>query len=373
MIKRFLIAIVLLALLAGGLVGFNLFRDKAIEDFFANMPAQTLTVSTVTVEPRSWTPVIEAIGTASASHGVELTVETTGIVKEISFVANDKVKEDQVLLQLDDAVQQADLVATRAQAALDKQSLERALELRERGVGSAVSLQAAEAASAASAAQVQKLEALLQQKQLRAPFAGTLGIPRVDEGQYISPGMAVVTLQDLDVMRADFTVPEQQLGQLSIGQKVQLSVDGDDNVFSGEITGIDPKIDPSSRLVSVRAAIDNPEGRLAPGQFVHVNVELPLEDGVIALPQTAVVTSLYGDYVYVARPKEGEAEDQLEARQVFVETGRRSGHDVEIRSGLSAGDTVVTAGQNRLSNGTLLAIDNTVDPASGMMKEEAAQ
>src|SRR5690606_8521754 len=109
------------------------------------------------------------------------------------------------------------------------------------------------------------------------------------------------------------------------------SVDGDDNVFSGEITGIDPKIDPSSRLVSVRAAIDNPEGRLAPGQFVHVNVELPLEDGVIALPQTAVVTSLYGDYVYVARPKEGEAEDQLEARQVFVETGRRSGHDVEIR------------------------------------------
>lgn len=372
MIKRFLIAIVLLALLAGGLIGFNIFRDNAIENFFANMPAQTVTVSAVTVEPESWTPVIEAIGTVSASRGVDLTVETTGIVKEVSFVANDRVGENQVLLQMDDVVQQADLVATRAQAALDKQSLDRALELRERGVGSAVTLQAAEAAAAASAAQVQKLEAVLQQKQLRAPFAGTLGIPRVDEGQYLTPGVAVVTLQNLDTMRADFTMPEQQLNQLRSGQKVQLSVDGDDTVYTGEISGIDPKIDPSSRLVAVRATINNPEGQLTPGQFVRVNVELPQEDDVIALPQTAVVTSLYGDYVYVARPKEGE-DEKLEARQIFVQTGRRSGHDVEIRSGLSVGDVVVTAGQNRLSNGTLLAIDNTIDPATGMKREAAAQ
>jgi len=372
MIKRFFIAIVLLALLAGGLVGFNLFRDKAIEDFFANMPAQTVTVSTVTVEPRSWTPVIDAIGTVGASRGVDLTVETTGIVKELRFSANDRVEENEVLLQMDDAVQQADLVATRAQAALDRQALERALELRDRGVGSAVSLQAAEAAAAASAAQVQKLEAVLQQKQLRAPFAGTLGIPRVDEGQYLSPGVAVVTLQNLDTMRADFTVPEQRLGQLRIGQKVRLTVDGDDTVFAGEITGIDPKVDPSSRLVSVRAAIDNPEGRLTPGQFVRINVELPQEDDVIALPQTALVTSLYGDYVYAARPKEGDGE-ALEARQVFVGVGRRSGANVEIVSGLAAGDVVVTAGQNRLSNGTPVAIDNTVDPATAMGQEATAQ
>ncbi|RIK84939.1 MAG: efflux transporter periplasmic adaptor subunit [Hyphomicrobiales bacterium] len=372
MIKRFFIAIVLLALLAGGLVGFNLFRDKAIEDFFANMPAQTVTVSTVTVEPRSWTPVIDAIGTVGASRGVDLTVETTGIVKELRFSANDRVEENEVLLQMDDAVQQADLVATRAQAALDRQALERALELRDRGVGSAVSLQAAEAAAAASAAQVQKLEAVLQQKQLRAPFAGTLGIPRVDEGQYLSPGVAVVTLQNLDTMRADFTVPEQRLGQLRIGQKVRLTVDGDDTVFAGEITGIDPKVDPSSRLVSVRAAIDNPEGRLTPGQFVRINVELPQEDDVIALPQTALVTSLYGDYVYAARPKEGDGE-ALEARQVFVGVGRRSGANVEIVSGLAAGDVVVTAGQNRLSNGTPVAIDNTVDPARAMGQEATAQ
>ena len=376
MIKRFLIAIVLLGLVAGGLVGFNMFRDKAIEDFFANMPAQTVTVSTVTVTPEVWTPVIEAIGTVSASRGVDLTVETTGIVKELNIATNQRVEEGEVLVRLDDAVQQADLAATRAQAALEKQALERALELRERGVGSAVALQSAEAASSASAAQVEKLEAVLQQKQLRAPFAGKLGIPRVDEGQYLTPGVAVVTLQDIDTMRADFTVPEQRLSQLRIGQKVRLTADGDDTVFAGEITGIDPKVDPSSRLVAVRAAIDNPDGRLTPGQFVRINIELPQEDGVIALPQTAVVTSLYGDYVYAARPKEGQAEggeQALEARQVFVGVGRRSGRNVEIVSGLAAGDVVVTAGQNRLSNGTPLAIDNALDPAAGLGRKADAQ
>lgn len=375
MIKRFLIAIVLLGLVAGGLVGFNLFRDKAIEDFFANMPAQTVTVSTVTVEPATWTPVIDAIGTVSASRGVDLTVETTGIVKEMNIATNQRVEEGEMLIRLDDAVQQADLAATKAQAALDKQALERALELRQRGVGSAVTLQAAEAAASASAAQVEKLEAVLQQKQLRAPFAGKLGIPRVDEGQYVTPGVAVVTLQDIDTMRADFTVPEQRLSQLSIGQKVRLTADGDDTVFAGEITGIDPKVDPSSRLVAVRAAIDNPDGRLTPGQFVRINVELPQEDAVIALPQTALVTSLYGDYVYAARPRQGAAEGQpsLEARQVFVKAGRRSGPNVEIVSGLGAGDVVVTAGQNRLSNGTPLAVDNALDPAAGLNKEAAAQ
>lgn len=372
MIKRFLIAIVLLGLVAGGLVGFNMFRDKAIQDFFANMPAQTVTVSAVTVAPAAWTPVIEAIGTVSANRGVDLTVETTGIVKALNIAANRRVEEGEVLVRLDDAVQQADLTATKAQAALDRQALERALELRERGVGSAVTLQAAEAAASASAAQVEKLQAVVQQKQLRAPFAGKLGIPRVDEGQYLSPGVAVVTLQDTDTMRADFTVPEQQLSRLSLGQKVRLSADGDDTLFAGEITGIDPKVDPSSRLVSVRAAIDNPEGRLTPGQFVRISVEMPREEGIVALPQTALVTSLYGDYVYAARPKEG-ADDRLEARQIFVQVGRRSGRDVEIVAGLTEGDVVVTAGQNRLSNGTPLAIDNTLDPAAGLKTEAAAQ
>lgn len=372
MIKRFIIMIILLAVAVGGLVGFNMFRDRAIEDFFANMPVADATVSTVEVKGQSWTPSIEAIGTVNASRGVDLTVETTGVVKELLFSSNQRIEQGGKLLQLDDAVQQADLAAARTQSELDRQALERAVELGERGVGSIVARQAAEAAAAASTAQVEKLEAVLQQKQLRAPFAGTLGIPRVDIGQYVSPGVSVVTLQDLDTMRADFTVPEQRLGQMQMGQRVRLTVEGQDEHFAGQIIGIDPKIDPASRLVSVRAAIDNPGNRLTPGQFAQVSVELPREDGVIALPQTAVVTSLYGDYVFVVRKVEGE-DDKLQARQVFVDVGRRTGPLAEIRSGIAEGDIVVTAGQNRLSNGTPVVIDNTINPADGLGTEEAAK
>jgi len=384
MIKRFLIVFVLLALVASGLIGFNLFRDRAIEQFFANMPVAAVAVSTVTAEPAPWTPSVAAIGTVSAVRGVELTVETTGIVSAVNFRANQKVAANDVLLSLDDAVQAADLEAGRTQAALDKQSLDRARELQNRGVGSISALEQASAAAATSQAQVAKLEAVLQQKQLRAPFAGTIGIPRVDEGQYLSPGTTVATLQDFSTMRADFTVPEQQLHLLEIGQPVVVALDGVDDRFDGKVTGIDPRVDPASRLVSVRAEIENPQDRLTPGQFVRVEVILPQEKDIIALPQTALVTSLYGDYVYVVREqekKEGAAapeagdeakEPTLEVRQVFVQAGRRAAGRVEIREGVSAGDQVVTAGQNRLNNGTVVTIDNTVVPGGPAAPTQAA-
>ena len=231
MIKRLLIAIVLLAIVAGGIIGFNMFRDQAIQQFFANMPVPTVTVSTVEAEEGKWTPTIEAIGTVNANQGVDLTVETTGIVTDIRFEANQQVNAGDVLLQLEDNIQQADLSASRTQAALDQQALDRARELRNRGVSSGVSLDNAEAAAQASAAQVQKAEAVLQQRQLRAPFSGTIGIPRVDKGQYLSPGTIVATLQDIETMRADFTVPEQQLGNLEIGQPVRLSLNNDIEEF----------------------------------------------------------------------------------------------------------------------------------------------
>ncbi|MEO3386473.1 efflux RND transporter periplasmic adaptor subunit [Mesorhizobium sp. CAU 1741] len=367
MIKRFIIAIVLLAILVGGIVGFNMFRDQAIDDFFANMPVANVTVSVTEAEESSWTPSIEAIGTVNASEGVDLTVETTGIVREVNFTSNQEVEQGELLLQLDDVIQQADLEVSRTQAELDRQTLERTQELQQRGVGSNVSLETAQAAVSVSSAQVKRNEAVVAQKQLRAPFAGTLGIPRVDPGQYIQPGTVVATLQALDTMRADFTVPEQQLASISIGQPISLGLGGEEFAFSGEVVGIDPKIDPASRLASVRAQIANPEGELTPGQFVQIQVEMPEEEGVIALPQTTVVTSLYGDYVYVVQPRESEdtdAEEQLEVRQVFVQVGRRSGDRVEIVSGVSAGDRVVNAGQNRLNNGTPVVIDNTVDPTA---------
>ncbi|WEX10464.1 efflux RND transporter periplasmic adaptor subunit [Chelativorans sp. AA-79] len=393
MIKRFIIAFILVAVIAGGLVGYNLFRDRMIEQYFATMPVPTLTVSTTTVEPSTWTPSIDAIGTMGAANGVDLTVETNGIVEEILFQANSRVQAGDVLLRLDDEAQKADLAAAQTQAALDQQSLERARALQQRGVGSQSSLDEAEAAAAASAARVQSLQAALNQKVLRAPFSGTIGIPRIDLGQYLTPGTRVATLQDLDTMRVDFTVPEQRFEELKIGQPIRLGLTEDDMPFTGEIIGIDPKIDPATRLVSVRAEVSRPEGRLNPGQFVRVKVELPAEENVIAIPQTALVTSLYGDYVYRLRPAEEEAGAPAAANQgeggeaaqesgaasetsegqagsdqvfvidqVFVTPGRRSNRSVEIEKGIEAGDVVVNAGQNRLSNGARVRIDNSVQP-----------
>ncbi|MFH1795780.1 MAG: efflux RND transporter periplasmic adaptor subunit [Pseudomonadota bacterium] len=395
MIKRFLIAIVLLVLVVGGIVGFNMFRDNAISQFFANMPVAASPVSTVKVEPVKWTPGIQAIGTVSASRGVDLTVETSGIVKEIRFDSNQRVEEGALLVQLDDTQQQADLSAQSAQAALDRQNLDRALELQKRGVGSETTVEQAQAAATASAAQVTKLEAVLEQKQLTAPFPGTMGIPRIDLGQYLTPGTTVATLQNLDVMRADFSVPEQSLDLVKIGQPVRFGVTEADMPFAGSITGIEPKVDPSTRLVLIRAEISNPDAKLAPGQFVQVRVDLPEEDNVIAVPQTAVVTSLYGDFVYAVRPAAAkpaasttagdetkpatgtpaatEAVPGLVAQQIFVKLGRRSGGRVEILDGLKQGDEIVTAGQNRLSNGGSVVIDNTVQPQPSADEKAAAK
>ncbi|AZO07375.1 MAG: efflux RND transporter periplasmic adaptor subunit [Mesorhizobium sp.] len=389
-------------------------RDAGIKQYFATMKPPAATVSTVVVKPSEWTPGVEAIGTVNAVRGVDLTVETSGIVKNILFHANQKVATDAVLLQLDDAVEKADLVAQKAQAASDQAALTRAIELQRRGVGTDATLDAARAAADASAAQVNKLQAVLDQKQLSAPFGGTVGIPKIDIGQYLAPGNSVVTIQDLDTMRVDFTVPEQQLPLLKIGQTVKLGSSLADMSFAGSIRGIDPKIDPASRLVSIRGEVANPEGKLTPGQFVQIRVELPQEDNVISVPQTAVTTSLYGDYVFVvvpAKPAEGAAaapakpdeqkatadaaKPQADASkpadnatkpadakpadaaqqqaftisQIFVKLGRRNNGMVEIVEGLKDGDQVVTAGQNRLFNGMSVAVDNTIDPSKSANKE----
>ena len=430
--KRFFIITGFLALLiviCVGVVGFNLFRDNAIKQFFATMKPPAATVSTVIVKPTEWTPGVEAIGTVNAVRGVDLTVETSGIVKDILFHANQKVAADAVLLQLDDAVEKADLVAQKAQAASDQAALTRAIELQRRGVGTDATLDAARAAADASAAQVNKMQAVLDQKQLSAPFGGTVGIPKIDVGQYLAPGNSVVTIQDLDTMRVDFTVPEQQLPLLKIGQTVKLGTSLADMPFAGSIRGIDPKIDPASRLVSIRGEVANTEGKLTPGQFVQIRVELPQESNVISVPQTAVTTSLYGDYVFVvepakpaqgataapakpdeqkagadkaagdavkpqadaskpadgaAKPADAKATDAKPAdakpadagqqpaftiSQVFVKLGRRNNGMVEVTEGLKDGDQVVTAGQNRLFNGMSVAVDNTIDPSKSANKQ----
>ncbi len=354
MIKRLFIAVMLLGLVAVGVVGFNMFRDQAIEDFFANRPVQPLPVNTVDVEASEWLPTLQAIGTVYARRGIDLAVEAGGVVREVNFGANDAVEEGQVLVRIGDEIEQADLAAAESAVRLAQQTLDRVNSLGDRGVASAATVDEAEAALSAAHARVQRIRALIEQKTLVAPFPGEIGIPRVDEGQFVAAGAMIATLQDLEMLRVDFSVPEQQLWQLYIGQPLGL-VSEAGGQSTGLITGIEPRIDPATRLVAVRAEIDNSRSVLSPGQFVRVQVRLPARDGVLSLPQTAVTTSLYGDFVYVV--VEAEEGGTLEARQVFVETGFRQGDQVEIVRGISTGDRVVVAGQNRLSNGAPVVLE----------------
>ncbi|MCX5517676.1 efflux RND transporter periplasmic adaptor subunit [Kaistia defluvii] len=396
MMKRFILATILLVVvvaICGGLIWFNFFRDKMIEQFFAGMKAPVVTISAITVEPAQWTPGIEAVGTAAAAEGVDVAVQTGGIVEKILFKANDKVQQGQLLVQIDDAVERAGLVSANTAVAVSQDALSRAQALLQRNVSTVASLQDAQNNLDKAKGALTQLEATLDEKAIKAPFAGTIGIPKIDVGQYVQPATVVATLQNLDRIKVNFSVPEQELGSLKIGQPVRFGLKEDDLNFSGTITGIDPKIDAASRLVSVQALLDNPDGTLRPGQFIRVRVDLPVETDVIALPQTAVTISLYGAYVYAVqdapatadakagegkageskaaetKPADGKPADaaapNLIAKQIFVKVGRRSGDVIEILDGVKPGMRIVTSGQNKLSSGSPVAVDNSVQPVKG--------
>ena len=390
MVKRFLIALVLVVIVCGGLVGFNLFRSKMIADFFANQQMPSVAVSAAKVEPMTWTPQIDAIGTLLAAQGVDVASQAAGVVRSIEFRANENVPAFKLLVQIDDAVERADLQSAQAAVDRDRAQLERARKLRRTGVSSEATLEEAETALAASESNLARIQATIELKSVEAPFAGTIGIPRVDVGQYVQPGTVIATLQQLETMRVDFTVPEQRMNDLRMDQAAKFGLSEEEFPYAGRIIGIDPKVDPQTRMISVRAEVANPRGELRPGQFVRVRVELPAVADVIALPQTSVVTSLYGDYVYVveegakpsaaAAPANGAAPDpatpadgapsgqsaagtadgaaggdpaapteppapppaagagpaapSATAKQVFVKVGRRQGNLIEIVEGV---------------------------------------
>jgi membrane fusion protein (multidrug efflux system) len=343
----------------------------------SHMPPQVATVSATEVTPVTWTPGIQAIGTAKAARGVDIAVETGGVVTAINFKANDHAAAGQVLVQIDDAVERADLIAAEANIKLYENQLARQTELRRKGVSSQAALDDARAQLDVAKSSYERLQAILDQKAIKAAFDGILGIARVDVGQYVQPGTVVVTFQDLARMRVDFTIPEQSAPYVHVGQITHFNVAPDMPEFKGVITGIDPKVDPQTRLVAVQAELDNADGRVLPGQFLRVRIEMPAQQGVIALPQTAVISSLYGDYVYVVEAPQGDSEADAKAaakkipsgqlpsvvRQVYVTVGERDNGMVAIENGLKAGQKVVTAGQNKLQNDSLVLIDNTIDPA----------
>lgn len=359
MFKRLVIAIILLGLVVGGIVWFKFFRDDMIAQYLSGMKPSPAPVSTEVVEAVTWQPGVEAVGTSLAVRGVDLAIESGGLVREIKFAANDTVTEGQHLIQIDDDSERANLAAAEASLGVAMTSATRAQTLQQRGVGAVNTVETADAQAESARAQVAQVQTMLDAKRLTAPFAGIIGIPRVEVGQWVTAGTVYATLQDATQMRVDFSVPEQEIASLEMGRAVTVQTEVGDFSAEGRITGIEPLVDQNSRLVSVRATVENPNGKILPGQFLRVRVSLPEEKDVIAVPQTAVMSSLYGDSIYVIR--KGEAEDELKAEQVFVTVGRRAGGRIEVTKGLQVGDQIVTSGQNRLTSGARVKIDNSVD------------
>ncbi len=364
--KRQILATMFLLLilaLCGGLIWFNFFKAQKIGEFFAGMKPPVQTVSTTLVKAKTWQPGITAIGTARAAQGVQLAVQASGLVKEIRFKANDKVKAGDVLVQLDDAVERADLNDAQTAVKINETAVGRSQSLKRKGFDSQAALDNAQGALESARGKLANTQAIIETKALKAPFSGTIGIPEIDLGQYLSAGTVVATLQDLDNMVVDFYVPEQSVQFLALGQKVLFGLSEDKLDMGGEISGINPRGDPQTRLVNVRASIfASADKGIIPGRFVQVRVQMQQEDNVIAVPQTAVVTSLYGDYVYKIVPdtNTGAAKDAVMVQQVFVKVGRLDGGQIEVVSGLSAGDVIVDAGQNKLQPGASVKVDNSI-------------
>jgi len=362
MVRWFIIVGLLLALLAGGLVWFNSFRGKMIAQFFANNKPPPTSVNIAEAKSETIPNLLTAVGDLAAVHQVNVTSDLNGRITEITFTAGSNVKEGTPLVQLFDGPEQADLASFKAQATMAQLSLERAKQLAARQFGPQATVDQAQSSFDQANAGIAKTQAIISQKQVRAPFDGELGVRKVEVGQYLTAGTQIVSLTDLSQLYANFTVTEKDSGALKVGQTVRIAVDAyPGRKFEGKITTIEPQIATDTRNIRVQATIANPEKILKPGMFATTTVVLPDKPPVITIPETAVDYTLYGDSVYLlTEKKEDDGKTSLTAVRTFVQTGNRIDGRAEILKGLKPGDRVVAVGQLKLQSGAAVTV--SADP-----------
>lgn len=361
----FIIVGVLLGALVGGLVWFNYFRGQMIKQFFANNKPPPTVVSAAEAKSEVVPNLLTAVGSLVAVHQVDVSADVNGRVTEIKFEPGAHVEAGTPLVQLFDMPEQGDLANYKAQATVAQLSLDRAKQLASRQFGPQATVDTAQAAYDQAMAGIAKTEALISQKLVRAPFSGDLGVRKVEVGQYLTAGTAIVSLTDLSELWANFTVTEKDSGNLKVGQPVRLKVDAyPGRTFDAKITTIEPQIATDTRNIRVQATVANPEKILKPGMFVTTTVVLPDKSAVVTVPETAVDYTLYGDSVFVITEKKGEdGKTSLSAVRTFVQTGNRVEGRAEIVKGLKPGDKVVAVGQLKLQSGSAVSISTDPAPA----------
>jgi membrane fusion protein (multidrug efflux system) len=366
MTKRIIVTIlgvlVLIGIL-GGIKGLQISRMIAIGSQSTPPPE---TVTTAVVRTESWEALITSVGSLEAVQGVMLTAELSGKVERIAFEPGTKVEAGDLLLQQDISMEQAQLRAAEATVALTKLELERSSKLLTKKAVAQAKYDSDEAQYKKAVAQIDGIRATIRKKTIQAPFDGTLGIRLVNLGQILNEGDPIVSLQTIDPIFVNFSLPQQQFAQVKPGLKVRVTADPmSGQAIEGEITAISPEVDAATRNIKVQATVANSQERLRPGMFVNVAVVLPAREEVLAIPTTAVLYAPYGDTVFVVHEKQNEKDVQPVSviRQKIVQLGEKRGDFVAIVSGLGNGETVVSTGVFKLRNEQTVVVDNALAPA----------
>ena len=365
--KKWTAVMLLIALLIfGTVIGFNLFKNHMMAKYFANMPIPTFPVSVQAVKPADWTPTIEAIGFIEPNQGLDISNETAGKVQKIYFESGQMVKSGDLLITQETSVEEANLKANQGRMPATKANLDRMRSLYTKGNVSKGDVDNAEASYLELAGQIEASQATLDRMRIRAPFSGQVGIRNVYLGQYLQPGTNIVRLEDTSMMKIRFTIPQTDIAKLKIGQSLHIYVDAyPKQPFQGTISAIEPAVNAQSGVVQIQASVPNSDGYLRSGMFAKVQVQLPVQPAQIAIPQTAVNFTLYGQTVFVVEEgkdeqgkplKDAEGKPIKVAKSVVVNVSERKDDVALITDGLKAGDQVVTAGQVRLSNGSHVKI-----------------
>lgn len=356
--------LLLVVLIFGSVIGFNLFKQKMMGEYFANMPVPSFPVTTSEITPKDWTPRIAAIGFIEPIQGINISNEATGIVRTIHFESGQKVKAGDILLELDADVEKANLRSTQGRVPSVQANLKRTRQLLARGSVSQGQLDEAQANYQELIGQVDSLKATIARRTIRAPFDGVMGIRNAYLGQYLNAGSDIARLEDSSQFRIRFTIPQTRIADIAVGQSLNIFVDAYPTTpFEGEITAIEPQINPESGVVQVQASIPNQDGKLRSGMFAKLDVQLPTQTAQILVPQQAINFTLYGQTVYVVEEQKPEADKEqanakkdaepvLVAKQRVVEVAEREDDYARVVKGLKAGEVIVTSGQVRLSNGS---------------------
>ena len=332
----------------------------------ANFKMPPTTVTTSTVKEQVWPRTFQAVGSLAAVRGATLGFEQSGRIAKIHFESGQQTTEGTVLIELDWGVEQAELESAQANLELAKLSAERQRALRKRNANSIADLDNAELTLASSRAEVQRLRALLRRRKIVAPFDGVLGIRQVDIGQFVALGEPAVSLQLIDKLHANFSVPQQYIGQFALGSTVEIKSTGiSNNSFKAQVSAIESQVDSITRTIAIQATISNESQLLRPGMFVSAAMILSEEETVLSIPTSSVSFAPYGDSVYVVEPAKTE-DAASTVRAVTVKLGRQVGDMIAVTHGLSQDQEVVTSGVFQLRPGQEIVVNNETTPTESL-------